>query len=135
MGATHFPALDRHYLGDEFGSLKAKMGGLARIVCPDGELMVPAWTAYDVEVLLDHVQWYARRYSGVHMRLESSAWWFVMSCVNQDPMPCSLCRSRVPDLIFVNGSHMQLCSRCAKSQLEASLKRWPWHAWRSRPAA
>ena len=69
------------------------MSGLARISYPDGELMLPAGTAYELDVLWDHVQWYTRRHGGLRVELEPNEW-FVTKRTGNNPNACSRCHNR-----------------------------------------
>jgi hypothetical protein len=102
------------------------MRGIARIFYPDGELMVPAQTPYDVEILLDHAHWYATRYGGVRLELEQDVW-SVIPDITEDPAVCSLCDVRLTTVLFVNGAHERLCRRCAQNKLHSRVSFWPLH--------
>ncbi len=119
-------ALNRKSKDDGFGIYPGglKMNGLARISYPNGpsgDLTLPAQTTYELEVLLDHVQWYVRRYGQVRIQLESAEW-SVTRCGDDDVAPCALCMTHLPDLCFENGSRIRLCQRCARSEVERGLQ-------------
>jgi hypothetical protein len=95
------------------------MDGTARILHPQGELLLPACSPYDLELLLDHVHWYAWRYGGVRVELEDDEW-LVTARSAEGAARCSSCRERLTDLLFTNGSRQPLCQRCSLGLLRSS---------------
>jgi len=97
--------------------------GMARILHPDGgELMLPGYTGYDVEFLLEYSQWCAHRYGEVWLELASRAW--LINALSGRTATCIGCHERRANLCFNDGGgDLQFCTRCAQEELQGNLRR------------
>jgi hypothetical protein len=97
--------------------------GMARIGHPDGgELILPGYSAYDVEILLEYAQWSAHRYGEVSLELASRIW--RVATVSDRAATSTGCHQRRADLSFEGGvGELWLCSHCAQDELQGSHRR------------
>ena len=99
--------------------------GMARILHPDGgELILPAYTDYDVELLVEYAEWCAHRYGKVCLELASRIW--LIDALSGRTAACTGCHERRALLCFNGGvGELWLCTRCAQEELEGGRRRRP----------
>ena len=100
--------------------------GMTRIVFPEGELMLPDQTPYDLEVVLGEARWYAMRHGQVLLHLRQHTW-LVRAMNGRGPLRCVGCAA-VASVVFDDGSGTVMCLRCARAEVEHEHgARW-WRA-------
>jgi hypothetical protein len=97
---------------------------MARIVHPDGgELILPGYSGYDLELLVEYVQWCAHRYGEVWLELGSRVW--LIHILSGRTSACGDCHQRRADLCFNCGvGEVWLCTSCAQAELQGCGRRW-----------
>ena len=88
-------------------------------------MFLPSDSPYEIEILLDHVDWYAKRHGQVLLEIDRYEW-IVRAPRDETPEACSVCHTRLTSLTFVNGSRVRLCTSCARKEVAAKAIRWPW---------
>jgi len=84
--------------------------------------MLPGYTGYDVEFLLEYSQWCAHRYGEVWLELASRAW--LINALSGRTATCIGCHERRANLCFNDGGgDLQFCTRCAQEELQGNLRR------------
>jgi hypothetical protein len=101
---------------------------IARIRFEGGLLMLPSRTPYDVETLLEHLDWYAGRHHDVQLEIDRHHWRVERG--GAEDGECMQCRAARPALTFVNGRRVPLCSGCARSAVSSRFAHWPPEAVR-----
>jgi hypothetical protein len=99
------------------------MEGMARIVHPDGgELILPGYSGYDIELLIEYAQWCAHRYGEVWLELASRVW--MVNALSGRSASCVGCHGRRADLSFNGGvGEFWFCTRCAQEELQGTRRR------------
>jgi len=105
------------------------MRGTAHISDPDGVLMLPAKSPYELEVLLDQIDWYAKLHGHVRLRLNRHEW-RVSTKRDGAGKACASCHAAWPGLTFVRDARVRLCARCARQELCPDAAHWPWRSGR-----
>jgi hypothetical protein len=91
------------------------MKGVARISHPNGGLILPAKSPYEIELVIEHVGLHAKRHGRVRLELNRRDW-LVTVCNGGPPGRCTGCAQRIETLTYANGSG-QLCARCVRREL------------------
>lgn len=100
------------------------MRAIARIRFKGGVLMLPSRTPYDLETVLENLEWYAARDRTVQLELDGHHWWVDHGGVPNDG-GCGQCRGARAAFTFVNGIHVRVCRRCARAGLASRFAEWP----------
>ena len=100
------------------------MHAIARIQFEGGILMLPSHTPYEIETLLENLDWYTGRHRAVQLEIDSHRW-RVEHGTAPDETECAQCRHARATLTFVNGSRISLCSGCARASLGSRFTLWP----------
>ncbi len=85
--------------------------------------MLPSRTPYDVETLLENLDWYTARERQVQLEIDRHRWQVVRGAA--DESECMQCRHARPTLTFVNGRRVPLCTGCARSAVSSRFAHWP----------
>lgn len=91
------------------------MKGVARISHPNGGMILPAKSPYDLELVIEHVDLYAKRHGRVHLELNRRDWLVTMRN-GELPGVCTACDQRLDSLTYANGVG-RLCGRCVRREL------------------
>ena len=84
-----------------------------------GELILPGHTRYDVELLVEYMQWCAHRYGQVCLVLANRVW--LINALSGRTATCVRCHGRRADLCFNGGAgDISLCPCCAQEELLGS---------------
>jgi hypothetical protein len=100
------------------------MHAIARIHFGDGILMLPSGTPYEIETLLENLEWYTGRHRTVQLEIGNHHW-RVEHGAPPDGKECARCSKARATLTFVNGSHMSVCPGCARAALGSRFASWP----------
>jgi hypothetical protein len=101
---------------------------IARIRFAGGMLMLPSRTPYDIEILLENLEWYATRYGGVRLELDRHHWGVERGA--EDGEVCARCRRGRAELTFVNGTRVPVCRGCVRAGVASLFANWPEPALR-----
>jgi len=94
---------------------------IARLCYRDGELLVSVHTPYDVDNLLDQVDWYTHRYGDIRLELGAECW--VVSTPKDRRRRCPECSTEQGDLVFTDGDQ-RLCRSCGQQVLRTAVDGW-----------
>ena len=97
------------------------MNVIARIHFKGGMLMLPACTPYEIQVLLENLDWYATRYRGVQLEIDRHFWRVEPGL--KTSATCAKCQRR-GTLTFVNGACVVVCSYCARDAVGSRFADW-----------
>lgn len=97
---------------------------IARIRFDGGMLMLPSRTPYDIELLLESLDWYTARHHAVQLEIGGHHWRVVRGS-GKDPEPCARCHRVRATLTFVNGAQVPLCAGCARNAIASRFSEWP----------
>jgi hypothetical protein len=97
---------------------------IARIRFQGGMLMLPSRTPYDVETLVENLDWYTARHRRVQLVIGHHRWW-VEHGADEDAGPCRQCGRARPTLTFVNGSRVGVCAACVRAAVSSRFAYWP----------
>ena len=96
---------------------------IARIRYEGGLLMLPSRTPYDVETLLENLDWYTARHREVQLEIDRHHWRVVRGSAEDGA--CTQCRDARATLTFVNGTRVPLCPGCARAAVSSRFAHWP----------
>ncbi len=100
------------------------MHAIARIRFAGGMLMLPSRTPYEVELLLENLDWYAARDHAVQLEIGGHHWRVVRGSADA-PATCARCRRARATLTFVDGKEVPLCGGCARTAVGSRFTEWP----------
>jgi len=95
--------------------------GIARVTFVGGSLTLPVDTAYDRQLLVDHVLGHARRKHYLQVRVDDTTW-LIEPANAQDPVVCSSCDRRV-DRTLCRRHHASTayCVACALAHAHLTI--------------
>jgi hypothetical protein len=96
---------------------------IARIRFDGGMLMLPSRTPYDIELLIENLDWYTARYHAVQFEIDRSRWQVVHEPAEKGE-GCARCE-RGAVLTFVSGTRVPLCASCARAAMSTRFADWP----------
>jgi len=97
---------------------------MTRIRFKGGMLMLPSRTPYEIETLLENLDWYAARHREVQLDIDQHHW-RVESGTVPDGDGCAQCRHARATLTFVNGIRVPVCQSCARLAVGSGFAHWP----------
>jgi len=100
------------------------MNAIARIRFDGGMLMLPSRTPYEIETLLENLDWYTARHRAVQLEIDRHHW-RVEHKAASDGDGCAQCHRGRPTLTFVNGARVSLCQSCARTAVGSRFAQWP----------
>ena len=86
-------------------------------------LMMPSRTPYEIEQVLESVDWYAARHRHVQLEIDRHHW--VVEHGASDGEGCSLCHRARATFTFVNGMRVPVCASCARAAVASRFAHWP----------
>jgi hypothetical protein len=86
-------------------------------------LMLPSRTPYDVELLIESLDWYAAREREVGLEIDHHHW--RVHSRSEGNESCAQCQRGRATLTFVNGSRVPVCASCARAAVSARFAHWP----------
>jgi hypothetical protein len=96
----------------------------AAIIAHDGAtLMLPAYSAYELDVVATELAWRAKQHSGVSLRL-SEGECSVATIPISPPTRCIGCDTRGATLMFRGPTVTALCPICTRVELSHRVPRW-----------
>lgn len=95
---------------------------IARIRFDGGMLMLPSRTPYDIELLIENLDWYTARHPAVHLEMDRSRWQVVHEPAEKGK-GCARCE-RGAVLTFVSGIRVPLCASCARAAISTRFVDW-----------
>ena len=96
--------------------------GTAKVSDKDCILLLPADTPYDIQALVDEVDWRATRRGPIRVELNRSVW--LVDATRAQSRACAVCKRPIR-IEYVTGSRSAVCGACAGSEFAAA------RAWRS----
>jgi hypothetical protein len=100
------------------------MHAIARIHFEDGILMLPSRTPYEIETVLENLEWYTGRHRTVQLEIDSHHW-RVEHGASPEEKECAQCGKARATLTFVNGNRVSVCPTCARAALGSRFACWP----------
>src|SRR5438309_4903520 len=100
------------------------MHAIARIRFDGGMLMLPSRTPYEIELLLENLDWYTARHEAVQLEIDNHRW-RVAHGSSDMVEECARCHRARATLTFVNGSRVSLCVACARVAVGSRFAEWP----------
>ncbi len=97
---------------------------IARIHFEGGLLMLPSQTPYEIENVLESLEWYAGRQGNVGVEIDGQHW-RVEQRVTAGSDQCRHCRNAPATLTFVHGRRVAVCEGCARAALGSRFASWP----------
>lgn len=91
------------------------MNGVARIVCRDGALVLPARNQYDREVVFEEAEYRARRHGEAKLEINRREMRLKVSEERQSDL-CATCGHGMGMVAFAVGD-LSLCRHCARRSL------------------
>jgi hypothetical protein len=95
----------------------------ARIRFDGGLFMLPCQTPYELETVLDSLEWYASRQGQVQLEVDGHHWSVEHGA--EDEHVCAGCHRARATLTFVNGTRLAVCPACARATLSSPPQRVP----------
>lgn len=86
-------------------------------------LMLPSRTPYDVEILLENLDWYTAAHRAVQLEIDRHRWRVEHGSASRRDA-CARCR-RGATLTFVDGARVSLCTSCARAAVSSRFADWP----------
>src|SRR6266446_2248137 len=100
------------------------MHAIARIRFDGGMLMLPSRTPYEIELLLENLDWYTARHEAVQLEIDNHRW-RVAHGSSDRVEECARCHRARATLTFVNGGRVPLCVACARVAVGSRFADWP----------
>ncbi len=100
------------------------MHAIARIRFDGGMLMLPSRTPYEIELLLENLDWYTARHEAVQLEIDNHRWRVAHESADATE-DCARCHRARATLAFVNGNRVPLCAACARAAVGSRFADWP----------
>jgi hypothetical protein len=97
---------------------------MTRIRFKDGMLMIPSRTPYDIEMVLENLDWYAAQHHEVELDVDRHHW-RVESGTVPDGDGCAQCHHARATLTFVNRIRVPVCASCVRLAVASGFAHWP----------